>query len=242
VCLGADRYAYDRIVCNAPPAAAERSLLPDTVVDRSDGYWDEQTWGPSAYMCYLGVSGDVDPLAHHTLVLPTDWDPHFESIFETARWPEHPACYVNVPSKTDPSVAPDGCETVVVLVPVAPGLEDTPERREACREHVLETLASTVGVDLRDRILFEHSIAISDFTEQFDRPQGTALGLAHTLRQTGPLRPSHRASGVDNLYYVGGDTNPGIGVPMCLLSGEHVTDAVRADAAGTGSWLPSLRQ
>ncbi len=238
--LGGDEYVHDRVVCNAPPATAERSLLPADAVERKPGYWDDRTWGPSAFMLYLGVEGDVDPLEHHTLVLPTDWDPHFESIFEDPRWPDEAAYYVNVPSKTDPSVAPEGCSTVVILVPIAPGLEDGATTRVAYREQVLADLATTTGVDLRDRIVVEEMTAVSDYEQGMGRPQGTALGLAHTLFQTGPMRPSHRAPGIDDLYYVGGDTNPGIGVPMCLLSGEHVAETIEDDAGatGTGGLLP----
>ncbi|UWG50547.1 Phytoene dehydrogenase or related enzyme [Halalkaliarchaeum sp. AArc-CO] len=229
---------YDRVVCNAPIAHVERELLPAGSTDRSDGYWDSRTYAPSAYMLYLGVEGGVDPLKHHTLLLPTDWDPHFETIFEEPGWPEDPAMYVNVPSQTDPDAAPDGCETVVVLVPIAPGLEDTPTRREGFRESVLDAIAEDTGVELRGRIRTESTACVSEFAERYRKPEGTALGLAHTLRQTGPLRPRHRAPGVDRLYYVGDDTNPGIGVPMCLLSGKHVTEAVRSDA--NGNFLANL--
>ncbi len=238
VTLGGDRYVHDQVVCNAPPEHVERSLLPDSVGTRDTGYWTEKTYGPSAFLLYLGVEGDIDELEHHTLVFPTDWRPHFDAIFEEPRWPEDPAYYVNVPSKTDPSVAPDGCEAVVILVPVAPGLGDDPSTRASFREAVLADLAAVSGVDLRDRIRTEETVAIADFAEQFNRPRGTALGLAHTLRQSGPFRPGHRAPIVDQLYYVGGDTHPGIGVPMCLLSGEHVAEAVRNDVTGTslGLW------
>jgi len=139
---------------------------------------------------------------------------------------------VNVPSRTDPSVAPDGHETVVTLVPIAPGLDDGPDRRAAFRERVLDAVASYTGTDLRDRIVVEESASVSEFADRFDRPGGSALGLAHTMRQTGPLRPGPRVRGNDRLYYVGGSSNPGIGVPMCLLSGEHCADAVAADVAG----------
>jgi phytoene desaturase len=180
-------------------------------------------------MLYLGVEGTLDSLAHHTLVFPTDWRPHFESIFETPGWPADPAYYVNVPSRTDDGVAPDGHETVVVLVPIAPGLDDGPERRARYRERVLDDLAEHAGADLRDRIVVEESACVSEFAAM-GYPQGTALGLAHTLTQTGPFRPSHRSNAVPGLYYTGSFTDPGIGVPMVLVSGEHAADAVRADA------------
>jgi phytoene dehydrogenase-like protein len=73
------------------------------------------------------------------------------------------------------------------------------------------------------------SACVSEFAERFGDPRGTAPVPAHTLLQTGPLRPDYRA-GIDGLYYVGADTRPGIGMPMCLVSGEHVTNAMPEDA------------
>jgi phytoene desaturase len=184
-------------------------------------------------MLYLGVEGDVAPLEHHTLVLPTDWDAHFEAIFEDPAWPEDPAYYLSVPSVTDPTVAPDDGHAVVVLVPIAPGLEDDSEMRERYREQVLADIADHTGVDLRGRIRVEETACVSEFTEWINAPQGTALGLAHTLRQTGPLRPGHRAP-LDGCYYTGAYTTPGIGMPMCLISGEHTRDAIHEDVTEQG--------
>jgi phytoene desaturase len=180
-------------------------------------------------MLYLGVEGDVDPLAHHTLVLPTDWKSHFESIFEEPRWPEDPAYYVNVPSRTDDTVAPEGGHTVVVLVPIAPGLKDDGPARERFREQVLDDIAAHTGVDLRGRTVVEREACVSEFSSRYGDPRGSALGLAHTLRQTGPFRPDHRSDALEGLYYTGAYTRPGIGVPMCLISGEHAAEAVVAD-------------
>ncbi len=232
----ADR-RFDRVVANAPPPHVERDLLPDEYA-RRESYWESRTYAPSAFLMYAGVEGDVD-LDHHALVFPTDWEPHFERIFDDPAWPEDPAYYVHVPSKTDPMAAPDGHEAVFVLVPLAPGLDDDPETRERFRELVLDDLAEHADVDFRDRIAFEETACVSDFREHFNAPRGTALALSHTLDQTGPLRPAHRAPGVEGLYYVGAYTNPGIGMPMCLLSGEHVAEAVIEDATGNGV-VPSV--
>ncbi len=220
----------NRVVSNANPDVVERELLPPAQRDHQSGYWEDCTYGPSAYMLYLGVQGEVDPLRHHTLILPTDWDPHFESIFDSPHWPKNPAYYVHAPSTTDPSFAPEGHHAVVVLVPIAPGLDDTEDRRAWMRETVLDDL-SRRGVDLRGRIEVEHDACVSDFADYFGQPKGNALGLAHTLTQTGPLRPPHRASNAPGLYYVGADTQPGVGVPMCLISGEHAATAAAADGS-----------
>ncbi|MES3160381.1 MAG: phytoene desaturase family protein [Halorubrum sp.] len=229
---------FDRVVANAPPMHVERDLLPDDHANR-ESYWNSRTYAPSAFLLYFGVEGEIDGLEHHSLVLPTDWKPHFETIFDDPAWPDDPAYYVHVPSKTDDTVAPDGHEVVFLLVPLAPGLEDDPATREQFRELVLDDLAEHTGVDFRDRIVLEETASVSTFADRFNAPDGTALALSHTLEQTGPLRPAHRAPGVDGLYYVGAYTNPGIGMPMCLLSGEHVSEAVLEDATGDGI-VPSV--
>ncbi len=220
-----------RVVANASPAHVEQTLLSPDQRDHDAKYWENRTYGPAAYLLYLGVKGDVAPLRHHTLVLPPNWDHHFEAIFDDPTWPTNPAYYLHVPSKTDPSFAPDGHHSVFILVPIAPGLRDGPARRAWMREQVLDDLAQHAGVDLRGRIVTEHDACVSEFAEHFGQPKGNALGLAHTLQQTGPLRPSRRAKSAPGLYYTGADTKPGVGVPICLISGEQTAGAVLTDAA-----------
>jgi len=222
-------YHPDRVVVNADYAHAQRELLPEHERDYDDDYWEKRTYAPSAYLLYLGVEGDVDPLAHHTLVLPEDWEPHFDDIFEDAAWPDEPAYYLCVPSETDDSVAPEGHSNLFVLVPVAPGLEDDPELRERFRAKILADIAEHTGVDLEDRIVAEEEFCVADFVDRYNATEGTALGLAHTLRQTALLRPKNRSKAVDGLYFTGSFTTPGIGVPMCLISGEHTAQALIRD-------------
>ena len=159
-------------------------------------------------------------------MLPDDWDPHFERIFDEPAWPQNPAYYCCVPSRTDDDVAPAGHSNLFVLVPIAPGLDDGPRTRDRFRDRILADLADHTGVDVRDRIVLEETFTVSEFADRYNARQGTALGLAHTLRQTGPLRPDIRSSAVDGLYFAGGYTTPGVGVPMCLISGEHAAAAV----------------
>jgi phytoene dehydrogenase-like protein len=225
------RRRFDLVVSDADYAHTEQELLPEHARGYDADYWEDRTYAPSAFLMYLGVEGDIDPLAHHTLVLPDDWDPHFEQIFDEPAWPDDPAYYVCAPSETDESVAPDGHSNLFVLVPIAPGLDDGPEIREQYREEVLDDLAANTGVDLRDRIVVEEQFSVSEFTERYNSMRGTALGMAHTLRQTALLRPPHRSKELDGLYFTGSYTTPGIGVPMCLISGEHTADALLSDHA-----------
>ena len=223
-------YRPDRVVVNADYAHAEQELLPDHERQYDDEYWDSRQYAPSAFLLYFGVEGDVEELAHHTLVLPTDWDSHFEQIFDQPAWPDEPAYYICVPSKTDDSVAPEGHSNLFVLVPLAPGLADSDSLRAEYREKILADMADNTGVDIRDRIVVEEQFGVADFGERYNATEGTALGLAHTLRQTSLLRPSNRSSAVDGLYFTGSFTTPGIGVPMCLISGEHTADALVEEA------------
>nr|WP_276281121.1 phytoene desaturase family protein [Halorussus sp. DT72] len=219
----------DFVVSDADYAHTEQELLPPQSRQYDADYWKSRTYAPSAFLLYLGVEGDVDPLAHHTLVLPSDWNDHFDEIFEAPAWPDDPAYYLCVPSETDDSVAPEGHSNLFALVPIAPGLDDGPATRERYRDLVLDDIAENTGVDLRDRIVVEERFCVSDFADRYNSIEGTALGLAHTLRQTGPLRPGHRSSEVPGLYFTGSFTTPGIGVPMCLISGQHTADAVVED-------------
>ncbi|MFB6309702.1 MAG: phytoene desaturase family protein [Salinirussus sp.] len=220
----------ERVVVNADYAHAEQELLPRDWRGHDPSYWDERTYAPSAYLLYLGVEGDLAPLAHHSLILPPDWDRHFSQIFDTPTWPDDPAFYVCAPSRTDDSVAPEGHSALFILVPIAPGLPDDPQHRERTRDLVLERIASHAGLDLRDRIVVEEDFAVSEFADRYNATRGTALGLAHTLRQTAILRPPIRSPAVEGLYFTGAFTRPGIGVPMCLISGEHAANAVLEDA------------
>ncbi|MFP8952132.1 phytoene desaturase family protein [Natrialbaceae archaeon A-arb3/5] len=216
----------DLVVSNADYAHTEQELLAPERRGYDADYWESRTYAPSAFLLYLGVEGSVDELEHHTLVLPTDWQEHFDQIFEEPQWPDNPAYYLCVPSKTDETVAPEGHSALFVLVPIAPGIEDGPDVREEHRTKILADIADNTGTDLRERIVFEEQFCVEEFADRYNSFQGTALGLAHTLRQTALFRPPHRSKEVAGLYFVGGDTTPGIGMPMCLISGKLTAESV----------------
>ena len=222
------RYPADLVIVNADYAHAELSLL-DTASRTYDAeYWSKRVLAPSAMVLYIGLNRKVAGLCHHTLVLAKDWEKGFETLFdpEKVAWPENPSYYVNVPSKTDTTAAPPDGETLFVLVPLAPGLPDTPERRQALRDQLLTHLEATIGEPIRDSIVTERCFALEDFTERYNAYNGTALGLSHTLFQTALWRPAHRSRKVENLYYSGQFTHPGIGVPMTLISSQIVARVI----------------
>ena len=210
----------DVVVSNAPIHHTE-SLLPKPYRDHSKKYWDRRTLAPSALIMYLGVKGKVDSLTHHNLLFSPDWKKNFGEIFDTPQWPSEPSLYICAPSKTDPNVAPEGDENLFILVPIPPRMEYTDAELESQADRFLGIIEKEMHIpDLRERIVYKRVFSSKDFTAHYNKLGGTALGLAHTIQQTAILRPNNQSKKVKNLLYVGADTNPGIGMPIQLISAE----------------------
>jgi phytoene desaturase len=227
-------YPADIVVVNADYAHAEMELLDETCRSYPPDYWEKRTLAPSAFVCYLGVKKKIRGLAHHTLFLDMEWEKGFDLIFDPKRaaWPDHPSYYVNVPSRTDTTAAPDGCDALIILALLAPGLPDTPDIRERFYNLILDHLEQSVGEPVRDAIAVKRIFSLNDFRDRYNAYRGTAFGLSHTLWQTALFRPSHQSRRVRNLYYVGQYTHPGIGVPMALISSQIVARALGNEQAG----------
>ncbi|MDQ3855714.1 MAG: phytoene desaturase family protein [Chloroflexota bacterium] len=209
------------VVSNADLHHTETQLLEPRYQTYRERYWAKRTFAPSAFIMYLGVRGRLPNLVHHNLYFCEDWKANFEQIFHRPGYPDNPSLYICCPSRTDPTVAPEGHENLFILAPIAPGLEDTPEIRERYADHLLQMVSERMGMpDLRDRIVVQHLFSVRDFAERYNSYRGSALGLAHTMRQTAIFRPNNRSKKVRGLYYAGAGTNPGIGMPMCLISAE----------------------
>lgn len=219
-------YEADVIIVNADYAHSELDFLTKENRTYDYKYWNSRVMAPSAMVVYLGVDYTVDKLVHHNLFLDEDWEHGFDTIFDPkkAAWPENPSYYVNVPSRTDLSAAPKGSDTLFILIPLAPGLEDTPELRESFYNKIMDDLEAKLGENIRDRIVVKRIFALNDFKNRYNAYKGTALGLSHTLRQSALWRPAHKSKKVKNLYYSGHYTHPGIGVPMTLISSQIVVD------------------
>jgi phytoene desaturase len=210
---------------------AETELLESPYQSYPEQYWQRKLLAPSAFIVYLGLNRSIPHLRHHNLYLAQNWEAHFEAIFDQPAWPENPSYYVACPSKTDGSVAPPGCENLFILVPVAPGLNDSDQVREAFYEKIISHLEGLTGTSLREAIIYKKICSQRDFSQAFNMYRGTAMGLAHTLWQTALFRPAHASRKVANLYYTGHYTHPGIGLPMVLIASQIVSAAVARRAA-----------
>jgi phytoene desaturase len=213
----------DLVISNADIHFTEQRLLPPEGRDHDEAYWNSRVLAPSALILYLGLKKKVPTLTHHNLIFSQDWKRNFADIFDHPTWPEDPSYYVCAPSVTDPTVAPVGKENLFVLVPIATKLRATPEGLQNYRNKIIPSLEKRFGIeDLEGSIEFERLFCIDDFIGRYHSLGGSALGLAHTLKQTAIFRPKNQSKKVKGLYFVGGNTNPGIGMPMCLVSAELV--------------------
>lgn len=217
------------VVSNADYQYTESELLDEELTQYDDDYWKETFYAPGAYLMYAGLDLDVSDYEHHTLVFPDDWNKHFRSINYRTGLPEDPAYYINFPSLTDPTVSPEGKNTMMVLVPVAPGLDLSEKDREDFRSRVINCIEDDLGLNISDNIEVFEDVCISEFKQRFNRSYGSGLGIAHTTKQTSILRPNMESKAADGLYFVGGDTQPGIGMPMCMLGGSHVAENIDKD-------------
>jgi len=202
------------------------TLLPKEKRAYSEAYWDKKTFAPSSLLFYIGLDKKLDALAHHNLFFDVDFDAHAESIYDTPEWPKDPLFYVNLPSQSDPSMAPEGKEACFILIPIAPNLEDTPELRQHYFDVVLKRMEALTGVAVKSSILFNESFCVKEFKEVYNSYKGNAYGMANTLLQTAFLRPKMKSKTVEGLFFTGQLTVPGPGVPPALISGKIVAEFI----------------
>ena len=226
--VGKGSFEADAVAVNADYAFAETRLLPPGRRSYSRHYWERRTFAPSFFMLFLGLSKKLSRPLHHTLYLAPAWERHFDEIFRRPAWPQHPCFYLSCTSRSDPAAAPPGGEALVVLVPIAAGLDDQDDTRQRYRELVLRHVESILGERIGDSIAVERIYSPRDFRSDYNAWAGTGLGLAHTLFQTAVFRPAHRSRKLDNLFYTGAYTHPGVGVPMTLISSELVAGLLEA--------------
>jgi phytoene desaturase len=222
--VGGKEYDFDAVIASADYHHVEEKLLPESHRNYKQSYWKSKVFAPSCLIYYLGLNKKITKLNHHTLFFEEDLMQHSVEIYKTPKWPEKPLFYVCCPSKSDSSVAPEGHENLFLLMPVAPDLEDTDERREKYFRLMISRLEKQIGEEVMEAIDFKKSYCIKNFIEDYNSYKGNAYGLANTLMQTAILKPAIRNKKISNLFYAGQLTVPGPGVPPAIISGKIVAE------------------
>lgn len=212
----------DIVISNADLWFTETKLLSKQHQTYPKSYWEKTVMSPSAFIMYLGLDRKIDSLSHHNLRFGEDWEQNFKELFDAPQLPLDPSYYICKPTETDPDLSPPNTDNLFVLVPIPPGLELSETDMTQYRKKVYQLMKKDLNLpELEDYVVFEKTYWSDDFKKDYNAYKGTALGLAHTLKQT-LLRPSNKSKKVKNLFYVGAGTSPGIGMPTCLISAELV--------------------
>ena len=202
------------------------TLLDKNFRQYSEAYWEKKTFAPSSLLFYVGFNKKIENVNHHTLFFDVSFDEHAKAIYDQPKWPENPLFYASFPSITDNNAAPEGKEAGIFLIPLAPGLNDTPELREAYFDKIITRFEKLTSQNIKNYVIFKESFCVNDFIKDYNSYKGNAYGMANTLMQTAFLRPKLKSKLVENLFFTGQLTVPGPGVPPSLISGKLVADLV----------------
>ena len=219
-------FEVDQLIASSDYHHTETLLDPEHR-NYTEKYWDKKTFAPSSLIFYIGVNKKLPKLLHHNLFFDKDFNTHAVDIYDQPAWPKEPLFYACCPSKTDKSVAPEGCENLFLLIPIAPDLDDKEELRSKYFDSLISRLEKYCGVSFKENIVYSRSYCVRDFKSDYNAYKGNAYGLANTLRQTAVLKPSIINKKVHNMIYTGQLTVPGPGVPPSIISGKIAANLLK---------------
>jgi phytoene desaturase (3,4-didehydrolycopene-forming) len=233
----------DIVLVNADLVYAYNNLLPPSEEAKA---LSAKPASCSSISFYWSVDQLIPELHTHNVFLADDYQDSFDDIFKRQLIPKEPSFYVNVPSRVDPSAAPAGKDTIVVLVPCGHLLEGEADRGissqdwdgmvNRARSAVLETVRLRTGIDLRPRIQHESINTPASWKDSFNLDKGAILGLSHSFFNVLSFRPKTKHHSIKNLYFVGASTHPGTGVPIVLAGSKITTSQILDDFNMVKPW------
>jgi phytoene desaturase (3,4-didehydrolycopene-forming) len=241
-----EQLTADLVVVNADLVYAYNNLFPTSPTSYASSL-QKRAGSCSSISFYWALSKTVPELKTHNIFLADEYRESFSSIFDRQSIPAEPSFYVNVPSRIDPSAAPKGCDSIVVLVPVGhllnsstpkrphrdpnattgSGLaaeeQDWPSIVSAARQTILQTIQQRTGcAPLEPLITHEETNTPITWESTFNLDKGSILGLSHSFFNVLAFRPKTKHPSLANVYFVGASTHPGTGVPI-VLAGAKIT-------------------
>ena len=221
----------DQVVSNADVAFTYRNLIPESYRQHyTNRKLERMKYGMSLFVIYFGVKRRYTdtPLAHHNILLGKRYRSLLNDIFEKKVLADDFSLYLHMPSRTDASVAPEGCETFYVLSPVphlGAGI-DWRTTAKPYRDSIMRFLEDRYLPDLARNIVAEHYIDPLHFQDELNSYLGAAFSFQPTLTQSAWFRPHNRSEEFENLYFVGAGTHPGAGLPGVLSSAIIVENLI----------------
>jgi phytoene desaturase len=228
--VSGEQVRADLVVSNADLPYTYRKLIdPRFRKKYPDKRLDGMQYACSGYLLYLGVDRTYEHVRHQALYFSEDYKANLDAIFRSKTLPAEPSFHLNIPTVTDPSLAPPGHSLIYILAPM-PNLEaniDWDRAAPVVREKLLDQLARIVDPQIREHIVWERDYRPADWQADINATLGTAFGsLAQGFFQSSYFRPHNKASDIEGLYFVGQGTYPGIGMPMVMISSRLVTERI----------------
>lgn len=224
-----ERIAADVVVLNPDLPVAYRDLLPAQARRPR-----KLRYSPSCVVLHIGSDRTYSKIAHHNIHFGASWRGTFDEVIRQGLLMSDPSLLVTNPSRSDPGVAPPDRQTYYVLAPT-PNLEVAPfdwrgglARRYA--DELLRVLEQRGYIGFRDGVEVERIITPDDWAAQ-GMAAGTPFASSHTFTQTGPFRPGNLHPSLPNVVFTGSGTQPGVGVPMVLISGKLAASRITAATA-----------
>ncbi len=226
----------DELECGVVVSNSDVVRTHDELLERdvAQGFYSRRRYEPacSGVVLYLGLDRRYEHLLHHNFVFSRDPEEEFEFIYRKGEPAPDPTCYVCAPSLTEPGVAPQGGESLYVLVhtPYLRPHHNWQSVLSGYREKILQKLRTAAGMDDIDgRIVCEDVLTPEDIHRRYHVLNGAIYGLASHGRFFGAFKPANRSPDVGGLYLAGGSAHPGPGMPMVLMSGWIAADTVHQD-------------
>jgi phytoene desaturase len=234
IVLDGQRLEADAVLANADLPYVYQNLLPQ---DGQVKKLDRKRYSCSVISFFWGVDKPYEMLPPHTLFLADDYRENFTSIIRDLDLPANPSLYIHAPARLDPSMAPQGQDTLIGIVPVGHmsenGEQDWGTIRNKAREHIFRRLR-TLGInDLEEHIKFEVNFTPLSWRKRYNLVKGSTHGLCHNLTQLGYFRPDFQHTRYHNLYFTGASTRPGTGMPTAMVSGHQSAQRIMDDLART---------
>jgi phytoene desaturase len=226
-------HTADHVISNADVAWTYMNLIPSQNRKRnSDNRYKRMRYSMSLFVIYFGTKRQYrdGKLAHHNIILGDRYQGLLTDIFKKKYLSEDFSLYLHMPTLTDPSMAPEGCESFYVLSPV-PHLGADVDWKTAAkpyRDAIMQFLEDNYLPDLQENIVVEHTIDPLHFQNTLNSYMGSAFSVEPILTQSAWFRPHNRSEDFDNLYFVGAGTHPGAGLPGVLSSSKIAEDLIVA--------------
>jgi len=217
-----ERYECDAVILNPDLPVAYRELLGKTPVTIK-----RLKYSPSCVTLLVGSSKKYDFAAHHNIHFGHSWDGVFDELIKKKQLMSDPSILVTVPTHDDPDLAPTGKHSYYILFPT-PNLDsdiDWKKQAGPYRDQMIKTIEERGYTGFGDSIETEVMTTPLDWKNQ-GMEMGAPFASAHTFFQTGPFRPRNMAQGIENVVFAGSGTQPGVGVPMVLISGRLAAERI----------------